>query len=57
VCAGIHLYLHLPAIHAYAYPVSDANTDAKTYTYTAISPNAATPPLVASNPYEGCQAR
>ena len=31
--------------------VSDANTHAKTYTYTATSPNAASPPVVASNSF------
>jgi hypothetical protein len=29
VCAGIHLYLHLPAIHAY----TNGNSYAYTYTY------------------------
>ena len=49
VALAATLFATMQTQDPYLALLTAANTHAKTYTYTATSPNAATPPVVASN--------
>ena len=48
VYAGIHLYLHLPAIHAYTYGHSDAYRQANAHSETRHNTEGASYPAAAT---------